>query len=129
MKTHSIEWLHSNTNQNLAILDSASKLNRVLNLAGRGFVALVPALAIIVGAAWAVTVPSLELFLQATIWSSSFVFFGLALDSQKATIGLALASGLALLSLAWLSSSIASEFVIVAAALIASWVAAAILRS
>ena len=128
MKTHSIEWSHSNTNQNLAILDSASKLNRILHLAAKGFIALVPALAIMVGAAWAVTVPSLELFLQATIWTSSFVFFGLALDSQKATIGLALASGLALLSLAWLSSSVASEFIIVAAALIAAWVAAAILQ-
>lgn len=128
MKTHSIEWSHSSTNPNLAILDSASKLNRALHLAGNGFVALVPALAIIVGAAWAITVPSLELFLQATIWTSSFVFFGLALDSQKATIGLALASGVALLSLAWLSSSVASEFIIVAAALVAAWVAAAILR-
>ena len=128
MKTHSITWSHSASSRNLSILDSASKLNNILHLATRVFVALVPALAIIVGAAWAVTVPSLELFLQATIWSSSFVFFGLALDSQKATIGLALASGVALLSFAWLSSSVASEFIIVAAALIAAWVAAAILQ-
>lgn len=128
MKTHSIEWTHSKPNRNIAILDSASQLNRILQLAGKGFVALVPALAVIVGAAWAVTSPSLELFLQATIWTSSFVFFGLAIDSQKATIGLALASGIALMLLAWLSSSVASEFIIVAAALIATWFAAAILR-
>ena len=128
MKTHTIEWSHNETNPNLAILDSASKLNGILQMAAKGFVALVPALAIIVGAAWAVTVPSLELFLQASIWTSAFVFFGLALDSQKATIGLALASGFALLSLAWLSSSVASEFIIVAATLIATWVATAILQ-
>ena len=128
MKTHSIEWSHSNTSQNLAIMDSASKLNRVLHLAGKGFVALVPALAIIVGAAWAVTVPSLELFLQATIWTSGFVFLGLALESDGATAGLALATGLMLPILALLSESVAGEFTIVAAALIAAWIAAAILR-
>ena len=128
MKTHSIEWTHSTTNPNVAILDSASKLNRILHLAAKGFVALVPALAIVVGAAWVITDPSLELFLQATIWTSGFVFLGLALESEGATAGLALATGLMLPILALLSESVAGEFTIVAAALIAAWIAAAILR-
>jgi hypothetical protein len=109
-------------------MDSASKLNHILQLAAKGFVALVPALAIIVGTAWAISVPGLELYLQATVWTSGFVFFGLALDSQKAAVGLALASGFAMLGLAWLSERAGSEFTIVAAALVAAWVAAAILR-
>jgi len=128
MKTHSIEWTHNTTNPNVAILDSASKLNRILHLAAKGFVALVPALAIVVGAAWVITDPSLELFLQATIWTSGFVFLGLALESEGATAGLALATGLMLPILALLSESVAGEFTIVAAALIAAWIAAAILR-
>ena len=128
MKTHSIDWTHSTTNQNVAILETASKLNRILHLAAKGFVALVPALAIVVGAAWVITDPSLELFLQATIWTSGFVFLGLALESEGATAGLALATGLMLPILALLSESVAGEFTIVAAALIAAWIAAAILR-
>ena len=128
MKTHSIDWTHSTTNQNVAILETASKLNRILHLAAKGFVALVPALAIVVGAAWVITDPSLELFLQATIWTSGFVFLGLALESDGATAGLALATGLMLPILALLSESVAGEFTIVAAALVAAWIAAAILR-
>jgi hypothetical protein len=115
-------------NQNQAILESASKLNRILQLAGKGFVALVPALAIVVGAAWVITDPSLELFLQATIWTSGFVFLGLALESDGAVAGLSLATGLVLPVLAWLSDRVAGEYAIVAAALVAAWIAAAILR-
>ena len=120
MKTHSIEWTHSTTDQNVAILETASKLNRILHLAAKGFVALVPALAIVVGAAWIITEPSLELFLQATIWTSGLVFLGLALESNGATVGLALGTGLVLPILALLSESVAGEFTIVAAALIAA---------
>ena len=128
MKTHSITWSHGNTNRNLSILESASKLNRIQHLAAKIFVALVPALAIVVGAAWAITDPSLELYLQATIWTSGFVFLGLALESKGATIGLALATGIILPILALLGDRLAGEFIIVAAALVAAWVAAAILR-
>jgi hypothetical protein len=60
MKTHTIEWLHSNTTNRTLTVPSAKNLNRALGLAAKAFTALVPALAIVVGAAWAITIPSLE---------------------------------------------------------------------
>jgi hypothetical protein len=57
------------------------------------------------------------------------VFLGLALESESAEVSvLNLVTGLALPALALLSSRIAIEFVIVAATLVAAWVAAGILR-
>ena len=128
MKTHSITWSHSASSPNRSILDSASKLNSILSMATRVFVALVPALAIVVGAAWALTDPSLELFLHVAIWTSGLVFLGLALESNGAAVWLSLATGIILPILAQLSARETNEFAIVAAAIIAAWVAAAILR-
>ena len=87
-----------------------------------------PALALVVGAAWAITLPSLEQFLQASLWASGFVFLALAIDSEKPTVGGLLATGIALPALALLSSHVAGEFAIVAAVITAAWVAASILR-
>ena len=128
MKTHSITWSHSASSRNLSILDSAAKLNNILHLAARVFVALVPALAIVVGAAWALTDPSLELFLHVSIWTSGLVFLGLALESNGVAVWLSLATGIILPILAQLSARETNEFAIVAAAIIAAWVVAAILR-
>jgi len=91
--------------------------------------ALVPALAIVVGATWLVTQPHLVLYLQALTWAAGFVFLGFAFDSETAENAiLSVATGVALPVLALLSSSVALELVIVAAALVAAWVAAGILR-
>ena len=128
MKTHTIEWFQNDFPSRTAIAGSVRTLNRVLCLAAKGFTALVPALAIVVGAAWAITLPSLEQFLQASLWASGFVFLALAIDSEKPTIGSLLATGLALPLLALLSSHVAGEFAIVAAVIVAAWVAASILR-
>ena len=80
------------------------------------------------GAAWLVTVPDLVIYLQATLWTSGFVFMGLAIDSEKPVFGLHLATGIALPVLAVLSSRVSVEFAIIATALVALWVAAAIWR-
>ena len=128
MKTHAITWSHSNTDQNLSILPSASKLNRIQKMAVKVFVALIPALAIVMGTTWALTDPSLELFLHAAIWTSGLVFLGLALESNGAGVWLSLATGIILPILAQLSARETNEFAIVGAAIIAAWVAAAILR-
>ena len=127
MKTHTIEWTNNTLGSTIAQNPVAS-LNRVLQLATKAFLALVPALAILVGAAWLVTVPDLVLYLQATLWASGFVFMGLAIETEKPVIGLSLVTGVALPVLAVLSSRISVEFAIVAAALVAIWVAAAIWR-
>jgi hypothetical protein len=69
------------------------------------------------------------LYLQVLTWASGFVFLGLAVESESAELSiLNLATGIALPVLALLSSRFAVELTIVAAALVAAWVAAAILR-
>ncbi len=128
MKTQTIEWFQNDFPIRTSTTDSVRTLNRVLCLATKGFTALVPALAIVVGAAWAITLPSLEQFLQASLWASGFVFLALAIDSEKPTVGWLLATGIALPALALLSSHVAGEFAIVAAVIAAVWVAASILR-
>ena len=125
MKTHTIEWTNIN---NTTARNPVGRLNSALSLATKVFLALVPALAIVVAATWLVTAPGLVVYLQATLWASGFVFMGLAIDSEKPAPGLSLATGIALPILAVLSSRVAVEIAIVAAALVAAWVATAIWR-
>ena len=127
MKTHAIEWINNNRGATIA-KNLVGSLNRTLQLATKAFLALVPALAILVGAAWLITVPDLVVYLQATLWASGFVFMGLAIESEKTAGGLSLATGMALPVLAVLSSRVSVEIAIVAATLVAIWVAAAIWR-
>jgi hypothetical protein len=94
----------------------------------RAFIALVPAFAIVVGSAWLASAAELAVYLQAALWASGFVFMGLAIDAGKRVALAALATGIALPALAYLSSTTAIELGLVAAALVAAWVAAAIYR-
>jgi hypothetical protein len=126
MKTHAIEWDGLKSLKNPATRNPVDKLNSLTRLVSRTILTLASALALITGAAWLVTVPDLVVYLQAALWTSGFLFFGLALESEKTTIGLSLATGFALPLLAWLSSKVAVEFSIVGVALVAVWVAAAI---
>ena len=128
MKTHSIEWNNIDRDATRIARNPVGRLNSALHLATKAFLALVPALAIVVGAAWLVTVPDLVVYLQATLWASGFVFMGLAIDSEGHEGGLSLVTGIALPVLAVLSSRISVEFAIVAAALVAGWIAVAIWR-
>jgi hypothetical protein len=128
MKTHTIEWTNINHHSTTAARNPVGRLNNAMSLATKAFLALVPALAIVVAAAWLITAPHLVIYLQATLWASGFVFMGLAIDSEKSVAGLSLASGIALPVLAVLSSRVAVEIAIVAAALVAAWIAAAIWR-
>ena len=128
MKTQTIEWFQNDFPRRAALSGSVGTLNRALRLAAKGFTALVPALAIVVGTAWAISVPGLEQFLQASLWASGFVFLALAIDSEKPTVGLPLATGIALPVLALLSANVAAEFAVVAGFLVAAWVTAAILK-
>ena len=133
MKSHTIEsaieWSPAQTRQSRTVPNSTVQLNGALRLASRVLLALVPALAIVVGSAWLVTMPDAVLYLQATLGAGGFVFLALAVDSETPQAALLqLATGIVLPVLAWLSSREATEIAIVAAALIAAWVAAGILR-
>lgn len=126
MKSHAIEWTVLDNNKSSGNANPADKLNSVTRIVSRAILALVPAVAVTVSAAWLVTMPDLVIYLQAALWTSGIVFFGLALDSEKVTIGFGLATGFALPVLALLSLNIAVEFAIVGVALVAAWIAAGI---
>lgn len=128
MKARTIEWIGTQHSIDLAADGTVDKMNSALRFAARGFMALVPALALVVASAWLVSMPDLVVYLQATLWASGFVFLGLAIDTEPPANGLSLLSGIALPVLAVLSSRVAVELAIVATALVAAWVAAAIWR-
>ena len=127
MKAHSIEWTQFHRSS-AASRNTVGKLNNAFFFVSRAFLALVPALAVAVGATWLVSAPELLLYLQATLWVSGLLFLGLAIDVEDATVAPALLTGVALPVLAVLSSRVAPEFAIVAATVIAIWIAAAIWR-
>jgi len=128
MKTHSIEWTRIHNGNTIIAQNPVGRLNHLLHMATKAFLALVPAAAIVVGSAWLITVPDLAVFLQATLWTSGFVFLGLAIDTEKPVNGLSLATGIALPVLAVMSSRVSVEIALLAAALVAIWIAAAIWR-
>jgi len=128
MKTHSIQWTDINDSSTAISQNPVGSINSVMHTATKAFLALVPALAVVVGSAWLVTVPDLVIYLQATLWASGFVFMGLSIDAEKPANALSLLTGIALPVLAVLSSRVAVEIAIIATALVAAWVAAAIWR-
>lgn len=95
----------------------------------RMILADVPAVAIIVAAAWAIDGEQSATILQAMLWTAGFIFLALAVEAaqSKHSIGLLL-TGLALPAIALLSSRVAVEFAVVGATLVAAWVVAALLR-
>lgn len=129
MKTYSIEWSPVTSRESRVILNPIRQMPGVLRLVTRALLALLPAVAISLGATWLVTLPEHVVFLQAALWAAGFVFVGLALESESVEVSiLNLATGIALPVLTLLSSRVAIEFAIVAATLVAAWVAAGILR-
>ena len=133
MKSHAIEWSSIRDRDNRIVLhpprDVPRKLGGVLKVAKRTLLALVAAAAVVVGAAWLVTLPEWAPYLQAAFWAGGFMFLALAIESDEPLAALLqLAIGIALPLLAWLSSRVAVELAIVAAALVAAWVAVGIFR-
>ena len=112
----------------LNLRDAAERLQRANSLSKRLLLAATPALAILVASAWALGSPETVRVMQAVIWAAGFVFLALAIDSGKKNIASLALTGLALPALAVLSSSVAVEFSIVAAALVAGWTAVSIFR-
>jgi hypothetical protein len=125
-----IEWSPTRARHSRTVPDSRVKLSGALRLVTRILLALVPALAILVGSAWLVNQPHAVLYLQATLGAGGLVFLALAVeaDTPQAAL-LQLATGIALPVLAWLSSREAVEVAVVAAALVAAWVTAAVWQS
>jgi hypothetical protein len=137
MRTHAIEWSPTRGRDSRIVLNPGHNLPHglsrslagILSLASRALLATVLALAIVVGAAWLVTLPDFAVYLQAALWAGGFVFVALAVESNSPLAAiLQLATGIVLPVLAWLSSRSAVELAVVAAALVAAWMAAGIFR-
>ncbi len=67
-------------------------------------------------------------YVSAAYWSAGFIFLALMIEDSGERGFLLAGSGIALMGLAWLSSSVAPEFGILAGFLVAAWVAAPVLR-
>ena len=128
MKSHSIEWTRIEHGSKAISLNPARRAEEFLCLAGKALLALAPALAIVIGAAWLAGNAALAIYLQAALWTSGFLFFGLAIDAPGRSAALLVGTGIALPVLALLSASGAAEPLILAATLLALWVAWAIFR-
>lgn len=102
-------------------------LRNLLALATQAFLAVVPAVGIVIGAAWLAMQAEMAVYLQALLWTSGFVFLGLALEAERAgTAVRMLLTGMALPVLALMSDRFAIEIAVIAATLVALWVAAGI---
>ena len=129
MKTQSIELFPQLRRNERTAGSALPRLNSMMGLTARALLASVPALAVVIGAAWLVTIPDLVIYLQATIWAVGLVFLALAVESERSESDLLLSvTGVALLALAFLSSRVAVELAIVAAMLLAVWLVAAAIR-
>jgi len=122
-----IEWPTGKTSSAAETWNAIVPLNKATLFSTRVLMATVPALAIIVAATWAVGSAGTASILQAAMWASGFVFLALAIETSKPNITGLLLTGLALPVLALLSAHVASEFAIIAATLVAGWVAASIM--
>lgn len=94
----------------------------------RSFLATVPAFAILVASGWAVGNEGAAGILQALLWASGFLLLVFAIGSHETGFGELLFSGLALLLVALISATIAIEFAVVGAAMLAAWISTAIIR-
>ena len=128
MKSHTIDWTFNDLAASAPRSRPAVRLYGLNRLVSRALVAAVPALAIVLAAVWLAASPAWAVYLQATLWASSCVCFGLAIDAGRRAAIAALLSGIALLLLTYLSASVDIEFAIVAAAITAAWIAAALFR-
>lgn len=127
MKSQSFELTTPQPYENPLDLNAAQRLADTMTFGGRIFTALVPALAIIIAAAWLIAQPALVQYLQVSVWLSGFVFLALALDSLSGRkAALLLISGLAMFALAGFSSGDAHELLVVGAAVVAVWLGFAI---
>jgi len=122
-----LPWTVRTKQPALRSLGSCVRLSQALKFGFRLSLAAVTGLALIIGAAWAVSAFENPYFLQAATWAASFVFLALAMESRKPNVGALLVTGLALGTISILSAQVASEFAVVAALLIAAWIAAALL--
>jgi hypothetical protein len=129
MRTQTIDCTFSQARLTSGLLSQARALEMLAALATRVARALLPGLALLVAANWAVAEPGMAVYLQAMLSAGSFVFLALAVESESSRSALAnLLTGIAMGLLTWMSGSLALELAIVATALVAVRTAVALFR-
>lgn len=127
MKTPSIHWQDELTIR----FKNRKPAKRSLAAVSYAFVhllaALLPAALFPLLTAWAVDSGAQE-YVAATYWASGFIFLALAFETNGLRKKLLLASGVAAMTLAWVGSRYAPQFVVLAAALPAAWFMAPLLK-
>ena len=66
--------------------------------------------------------------LGAGIWGVGIVFFGLAVDGKDPKAVLQVATGIALLVLAWLQANVSADYIIVSGILVAAWASTSLFK-
>ena len=127
----SFNWSHSATAGNTSQRTTAERktlepLKVSTRHGNRVLLAVAPALALIVAVTWVVSTFEVINVLQAAIAVTGFIFLALAIDTRFPTALALAASGVALPALALLSFHVVPEFAILAAVILAGWLAAII---
>jgi hypothetical protein len=129
MTTQTFDWSGSQSRIASGLLAQARALEVLGIRATRAALALVPAMGIQVGASWAISTPGMLEYFQAMLWSSGYVCFASAIESESAkSMAFRLVTGLAVQLLTGLSASLAPEWAFVASAVLAVCSAVAIFR-
>jgi len=89
--------------------------------------AVIAAIAIVMLSVWVAEMEIQNMF-GAFTGGLGFVFLAMAVDSRESFAVLQSLTGLSLLVLAWLHSSVSPDFIIVSGILVALWVAATLFR-
>lgn len=127
MKTQSVEFPIIEGYENSLDLGWLSRPYNLLCHAARGALSALPGMALVITAAWISAHPAWVIYLQAAVFTSGFVFLGLALEARTAGLALtSLLTGLALFGLPLSSRVYGTEWLILASAVIAAWLSAAL---
>ena len=126
MKAQSIQWTTSPANRQLLAKTGGKGLVSLTRIITKSFIATVGALAVLAGTAVVVSMPQFDNYLQASLWALGLIFLALAVETRK-PLAYAI-SGLVLPAIALLSYNVATEWAMVAAAVLAAWVVYAVYR-
>ncbi len=127
MKTQALNWCPTSPVGAKSFTGLKLDTRPALRLLLMVLAAALPAAAVSIITLWAISNGGL-VYVAAAYWSVGLIFLALMVE-DNATHGTLLAgSGLALMSLAWLSTRVAPEFDVLAGFLLAAWVAAPALR-
>jgi len=129
MNTQSTYWEQSFQSSFNALNSPAKAMLQYLYRGSKALTALAAGLALLTASATTIAEPALVVYLQATTWAASFVFFAIAVDAQKPSTSLmALASGIIVMLTAVFSQRLGPEIIILPAVLTSAWLTTAIMR-